>query len=80
MKFKVNSTGAILETNNDFAIKQMEKSPNYEVVTEEKPQSYSRMKLEDLKTLAAERGIEVPESAEKADIVKLLKADDEANK
>jgi len=32
MKFKQISTGAILETNNEFVINQLEKSDSYEEV------------------------------------------------
>lgn len=34
MKFKQLSTGAMLETNNEFVIKQLEKSADYEEVKE----------------------------------------------
>lgn len=34
MKFKQLSTGAMLETNNEFVIKQLEKSTDYEEVRE----------------------------------------------
>lgn len=34
MKFKQLSTGAILETNNEFVINQLKKSTNYEEIRE----------------------------------------------
>ena len=34
MKFKQLSTGAMLETNNEFVIKQLEKSTDYQEVRE----------------------------------------------
>ena len=34
MKFKQLNTGAILETNNEFVIKQLQKSTDYEEVKE----------------------------------------------
>ena len=78
MKFKVKSTGAILETNNDFAIKQMEKSPNYEVVTESEGKSLDKMTIAELKALAEERGIDIPDDVvKKADILALLKEPEE---
>ena len=77
MKFKVKSTGTILETNNDFAIKQMKKSPNYEVVTENEGKSLDKMTVAELKALAEERGVEIPDDARKADILALLKETEE---
>lgn len=77
MKFKVKATGAILETNNDFAIKQMEKSPNYEAVTESEGKSLDKMTVAELKALAEERGVEIPDDAKKADILALLKETEE---
>ena len=77
MKFKVKETGAILETNNEFAIEQMQKSPNYEAVAENEGKSLEKMTVAELKELAKARGIEIPDEAKKADIIALLNESDE---
>jgi hypothetical protein len=78
MKFIDKRTGAILEPASDMVVEQMKKSPDFEIAGEktaddkDKKKDLKKMKVDELKALAAELGIEVPDDATKADMIDLI--------
>lgn len=81
MKYINKSTGVILEPKSEMVIEQLEKSADYAVFEEvqseqvdpgEKP--ISKMNKDELIAYASNAGIQVPEGANKAEIIELIKA------
>lgn len=82
MKFKSKINGAILEPASDMVVEQMKKSPDFEIVDDAQAPAQAggqdgkkdlkKMKVDELKAVAADLGIEVPDGAVKADIVTLI--------
>lgn len=82
MKFKSKINGAILEPASDMVVEQMKRSPDFEIVDDTQAPAQAggqdgkkdlkKMKVDELKAVAADLGIEVPDGAVKADIVTLI--------
>lgn len=76
MKFKHNTTGAILEPRSKMVEEQLAKSTEYSPYKEEpageKP--LAKMNKAELAEIAKAAGVEIPDGATKADILNLLEA------
>lgn len=80
MKYRNIKLGGIVEPGSSCVEEQLKKSPDYvplednaaeESANADKP--IDKMTVAELKALAAERGIELPADAKKADIIELLR-------
>lgn len=84
MKFRINTTGSIVEPNDETVLEQMKNSPFYTAIPDVEPDAQeaaqgdekplSKMNKDELLKVAQDAEIAVPDGATKAEIVELIKA------
>lgn len=80
MKFRINTTGSIVEPNDETVLEQMKNSPFYTAIPDVEPDAQegvkplSKMNKDELLAAAQAAGIDVPDGSTKAEIVELIQA------
>lgn len=88
MKFRINTTGSIVEPNDETVLEQMKNSPFYTAIPDVEPdvepdaqegdnegvKPLSKMNKDELLAAAQAAGIDVPDGSTKAEIVELIQA------
>lgn len=84
MKFRINTTGSIVEPNDETVLEQMKNSPFYTATPDVEPDAQegdnegvkplSKMNKDELLAAAQAAGIDVPDGSTKAEIVELIQA------
>lgn len=80
MKFRINTTGSIVEPNDETVLEQMKNSPFYTAIPDaqegdnEGVKPLSKMNKDELLAAAQAAGIDVPDGSTKAEIVELIQA------
>ena len=88
MKFRINTTGSIVEPNDETVLEQMKNSPFYTAIPDVEPDAQegdnegvkplSKMNKDELLAAAQAAGIDVPDGSTKAEIVELIQATEAA--
>ena len=84
MKFRINTTGSIVEPNDETVLEQMKNSPFYTAIPDVEPDAQegdnegvkplSKMNKDELLKVAQDAEIAVPDGSTKAEIVELIQA------